>query len=328
MSNNPISIDVSKDIYRRLALLRFAEEAIIKHYPEDDMKTPMHMSMGQEAAPTGICMALGDKAQVISSYRSHAPFLARTGSAERFFAEMYGRTTGTADGKAGSMHLSDPDKGHLFATGIVSAGIAPALGAAYANKFLKRHQVVATFFGDGAVDEGVFWESLNAASLMRLPVFFVCEDNGYGVHTAREKRHGFSSIQNIVENFRIRYVHDDSNDAEVIYAHAMDGLRHIEEDGGPVFFQIKCHRYLEHVGIGLDFDKNYRSQREVEEWQRDKDCLKLQRQRLMDKGVGADEISKLDQDVHAQVDAAIAGARQAPPPGRDRLYTGVFHEKN
>jgi TPP-dependent pyruvate/acetoin dehydrogenase alpha subunit len=328
MSKNVVPLEVSKQLYNRLALLRFSEEAIIKHYPEDDMKTPMHMSMGQEAAPTGICMALGDRAQVISSYRSHAPFLARTGNVDKFFAEMYGRSTGTADGKAGSMHLSDPEAGHLFATGIVGAGIAPALGAAYANKFLERPQIVATFFGDGAVDEGVFWESLNVASLMRLPVFFVCEDNGYGVHTSREMRHGFSSIGDIVKNFDCPFIFDDSNDVEVIYSHAIDGLRHIEENGGPFFFQIKCHRYLEHVGIGLDFDKKYRSQNEVEKWQRDKDCLMLQRECLIKKNVSSDVILKFDQDIRTQVETAIIKAQRATPPGSESLYKGVFYEKD
>src|SRR3989338_4702030 len=164
---------LSRELYRKLYLIRCAEERIIKHYPEDEMKTPMHMSMGQEAVAVGVCHALGPHDQIFASYRSHAAFLTRTGDLEKFFGELYGRVSGTAAGKAGSMHVSSPERGHLCSSAIVASYLPVAVGAAFANKQKDNGGVTCAFFGDGALDEGAFWESLNVACVMRLPVLFV-----------------------------------------------------------------------------------------------------------------------------------------------------------
>jgi acetoin:2,6-dichlorophenolindophenol oxidoreductase subunit alpha len=319
-------VSTSLAIYRRLLLVRRSEERIVKHYPEDEMKTPMHMSMGQEAAPVGICLAIGDRLQITASYRSHAPFLARTANTERFFGEMFGKVAGTAEGKAGSMHLSDPASGHLLSSGIVAAGIAPAVGAAYANKQLRNGKIVAAFFGDGALDEGVFWESLNIASLMKLPVIFVCEDNGFAVHTPTAKRHGFESIDKVIQAFDCGFLTDESNDAESIFELARTAMSKIDESAGPVFMHCRCHRYLEHVGIGLDFDKGYRSQKDVEAWQREKDCLLQQRNRLAELGLSPKDIAEVEEEVDREVTTAVSNAKEAELPTPERLFRGVFHE--
>lgn len=185
--------ELSLELYRTLFFCRRSEELIIKYYPENEMRTPMHMSMGQEAIAVGVCAALGPEAQILTSYRSHASFLAKTRDSDIFFGELFGKISGTAAGKGGSMHLVHQEKGFLGSSGIVGSGIPVALGAAFANRRLKKERNVGVFFGDGALDEGVFWESLNVACLMKIPVLFVCEDNGLAVHTSTKKRRGFLS---------------------------------------------------------------------------------------------------------------------------------------
>jgi TPP-dependent pyruvate/acetoin dehydrogenase alpha subunit len=241
-----------KEIYSRMYLIRRAEEKICDLYPEDDMKTPMHMSMGQEAAPAAIAVAFGDKSRVVSTYRSHAPFLAQTRNVNKFFCELYGKINGTARGRSGSMHLADPERGHICSTAIVGAGLPMALGIAFASKYKSDESVAITYFGDGAIEEGGFWEALNAASLMRLPLLMVCEDNEYAVHTKKNERRGFVSISKIIDAFDCLYIFDDSNDAEQIYRKALAAKQVLHKEYRPVFMHIKCLRYLEHVGIRND----------------------------------------------------------------------------
>src|SRR3989344_4925634 len=147
------------ELYKKLSRIRRAEEAISAHYMEDEMKTPMHMSMGGEAISVGVCSAIGDRGAVYCTYRSHAVYLAMTDETDAFFGELYGRVTGVAKGKSGSMHLSAPESGFLGASAIVGSTIPLAVGSAFASHMLGTKKIAAVFFGDGAIDEGVFWES-------------------------------------------------------------------------------------------------------------------------------------------------------------------------
>ena len=319
--------ELSFDLYKKLYMARRAEEFIIKHYPEDEMKTPMHMSMGQEAISVGVCHALGLEDQVLTSYRSHAAFLARTEDLDRFFAELYGRESGTAQGKAGSMHLAAPDKGHLCSSGIVASCIPVAVGVAFANKRKRNGQISCAFFGDGALDEGAFWESLNVASLMKLPVLFVCEDNGFAVHTPTHMRQGYKSITDIVSRFECNVFQEDTTDVEIIYRLALDAIKSIRTTNKPAFVYLKCYRYLEHVGIYEDFDAGYRSKTEFNEWYK-QDCLALQRKRLVAVGYAEPDILCAERLIDERIKSAIKRAREAPFPKPEELHRGVFHEEN
>ena len=308
-----------------LYLARASEEYIIKHYSDDDMKTPMHMSMGQEAIPVGVCHALGQENQIWTSYRTHAAFLAKTRDTDKFFAEMYGKVTGTAAGKAGSMHLSDPDKGHMNASAIVASVLPPAIGLAFANKAAGNGRISCVFFGDGAMDEGSFWESLNVASLMRLPVLFVCEDNGLAVHTPSTARQGFRSIIEQVKGFECAVLHDDTTDVERVYDLTKEAMNIIHNKGKPAFLHLKCYRYLEHVGISEDFDAGYRSRSEYKEWLK-RDCVSLQRERLIEQGLSAKEVQRIESRTEEKIRNSIQLAQDAPFPQPQELYKGVFYE--
>lgn len=318
---------LSLTLYRKLYLARSAEEHIIKHYPEDEMKTPMHMSMGQEAIPVGVVQALGDRGQIFASYRSHATFLAKTENSDLFFAELYGKETGTAQGKGGSMHLAAPEQGYLCSSAIVASTIPVAVGAAFANKRQQNGKIACVFFGDGALDEGVFWESLNVASVMQLPVLLVCEDNDLAVHTFPDVRQGYRSITDPVGQFACHVLPAETSDAEELYHLATKAISLLDTTGQPVFMHLKCYRYLEHVGIGRDFHEGYRSQQEYDQWY-SRDTVRLQRDRLLQQGHSETEIAALEQAIDQQIAASIVSAQKAPFPAAADLYRGVFHEEN
>ncbi len=315
----------SLTLYTKMYLIRRAEELIVQHYLEDEMKTPMHMSMGQEAVAVAVCQALGSRGQVFGFYRSHALFLAKTDDPEAFFGELHGRTTGTAHGKSGSMHLAAPERGLMATSAIVGASIPVAVGAAFANRQKGNDVIACAYFGDGALEEGVFWESLNVACVMRLPVLFVCEDNGLAVHSTREVRQGFRSISEVVRKFDCTVYDEDSTCVEHLYRAALAATESIKREGRPAFVHMKCRRYLDHIGIAPDYDIAYNSKAEFEE-SLQHDSLLLQRRRLLSIGYTEEEIADEEQKVSRRAEESLRKAVLAPLPPAEELYRGVFYE--
>lgn len=322
-----LPIDISLDLYRVVYMIRRCEEVIVRIYPDDNMKTPMHMSMGQEAVSVGVCKALQGNSDVIASYRSHATYLAQTGDHGTFFGELHGRTNGTADGKSGSMHLADIPKGMLGSTGIVAAGIPVAVGAAFANQQMHPGRLTAAFFGDGATDEAAFWESLNASCLMELPILFVCEDNDFAVHTRKAQRKGFNSLSDVVRQFNCCVFEDDSNDVEAIYSLTGEAVKRVMAERRPAFLNIRTYRYLEPCGIAMDSSAPYRTLAEDSFWKQ-KDCVALQRRRLIERGVPTEALIDMEDQINASIEASVAAAITAPHPSADQLRHGVFYENN
>ena len=290
---------------------------------EDEMKTPMHMSMGEEAIAVGVCQALQPEDPVFATYRSHATFLTKTDKIDDFFAEMYGKDTALLKGKGGSMHMCAPECGFMGSSAIVASIIPVAVGAAFANKRQDNGRLAAVFFGDGATEEGNFWESLNIACLMQLPVLFVCEDNGFAVHTPASLRHGFKSITDIVARFNCNVIKKSSTDVEVIYDLTRQAIDLIKTTQRPCFMHLKYYRYLEHVGVNEDFDAGYRSREEFAKWHR-KDPVHLQRKKLLRQGIGEKEIARIEREISRRVDNSVRLAKEAPFTSSDELYNGVF----
>lgn len=314
---------VNIDLYQTMYLIRKSEKTIQNYYAEDQMKTPMHMSMGEEAIVSGVVAALNPDDQVLGTYRSHALYLAKTGETDQFFAEMYGKETGMAQGKSGSMHLSAPEKGLLCCSAIVASSIPIALGAAFANQYQKNKKRVAVFFGDGATDEGVFWETLNFAGLKKLPILFICEDNDFAVHTARQQRQAFASLPEIVEKFGYNVFEEKSTDPEVIYSTTQKALAAMEANGNPCFLRLHYYRYLEHVGINEDFHDAYRPLDEYQRWL-EMDPVEMQRKKLLENGVSLQQIEDIEQDVDIQIKQSIAFAENSAFSDISDLYRGIF----
>jgi acetoin:2,6-dichlorophenolindophenol oxidoreductase subunit alpha len=314
---------LSLDLYKKMFLARRAEEKIRQHYGEDEMKTPMHMSMGEEAIAAGVCHALRPDDQVFATYRSHAIYLAKTGDVADFFAEMYGKDTARLKGKGGSMHMCAPRHGFMGTSAIVASIIPVAVGAAFASRTQGTGRLTTVFFGDGATEEGGFWESLNIACLMRLPVLFVCEDNGLAVHTPASARQGFRSITAIVSRFDCHVLKASSTDVEVIYNLTSRAVELIKTTGRPCFLHLKYYRYLEHVGVNEDFEAGYRPREEYLKWRR-RDPIALQRKRLRRLGLGEPEIAGVENELSRRVEASVRMAREAPFAPGDELRRGVF----
>lgn len=317
--------NLNLELYKKLYLIRETEQGIINYYQEDEMKTPMHMSMGSEAVVVGVCEALGENAQVLGTYRTHALYLTKTGELNTFFAEMYGKETGRAKGKAGSMHLSAPDKGLLATSAVVASTIPVALGAAFANKYKRNNRIVAVFFGDGATDEGNFWESLNMACSKKLPIVFVCEDNDLAVHNPKQNRQGYESITKIVQQFNCHVFESESSDVEEIYLLTQKSLKVMRENIQPVFMHLRYYRYLEHVGVYQDFDAGYRDKAVYEEW-RARDPIDLQRKKLLSEGVQETELSSIESEIDKRIEQAIQFAKKSPFAKTEEVYTDVFYE--
>lgn len=315
-------MSLSIELYKKLFLIRTAEQAIIEYYHEDDMKTPMHMSMGQEAVVTGVCHAMSDQDQVLGTYRSHALYLAKTQKINTFFAEMYGKKTGTANGKAGSMHLSEPGLGMMLSSAIVASSISTAVGIAMANKMQGNDKITAVFFGDGAVDAGTFWESLNFACLSKLGIMFVLEDNSMAVHTNQDKRYGYKAIERIIEQYDCDVYVSETTDVEEIYHLTQRAKAHMRKTGRPVFLKLKYYRYLEHVGINYDFHDNYRDENEYKKWL-DKDPITMQRQRILNSSERL-KIQSIENIIIEDVAAGIEFAKQSPFASIDVLTQDVF----
>ncbi|MCR4324879.1 MAG: thiamine pyrophosphate-dependent dehydrogenase E1 component subunit alpha [Candidatus Curtissbacteria bacterium] len=313
-------------LFEKAYLIRRAEEKIIEVYDSNEMKTPMHMSMGEEAIVSGVASALSGLDLLFGTYRSHGLYLARSGDTFRFFSEMFGRESGVVRGKGGSMHLSDPDRGLVATSAVVASTIPVAVGSAYALKKKGTRGVSAVFFGDGAIDEGSFWESLNMASLFKLPVLFVCEDNGFAVHTPPALRHGYKSISAIVSRFNCSVFSSTSTDAEVVFNLASRAKNAIFAKQTPAFIYLKYYRYLEHVGTHEDFSAGYRSQEEYQKWLK-VDPLKILASKLKKLGVGKGELDKICKDIDLAVERSFKKARNSAFPNPAELYKNVFHEK-
>lgn len=299
------------DRYRTMRLIREVEERIRRDYASDAMKTPVHLCVGAEAIPAAFCSVLEPEARLFGTYRNHGWYLARSGDLHGFFGELYGRTTGIAGGKAGSMHLAHPDSGLLLTSAVVATTIPLAVGAALAHQRLGRTTPVVVAFGDGAVEEGAFWESLNAACLWRLPLCFVCEDNDLAIHSRAAARQGFRSIIDAVSAFRCRTCDVAGDDVEAVTAVAEDALAHVRRGEGPVFVRCTWHRSLEHVGITLEAPAPER------------DPLPRAEAALRAAGISTAELDAIGAAISASIDAAVAAAVAAPLPSVDHLWTDV-----
>ena len=310
-------------LYRQLFLARRAEEKIREEYPQDGMKTPVHLGVGGEAIPVGVCHCLPAGANTFGTYRNHALYLAMTGDTDGFFGELYGKATGCGKGKAGSMHLSAPEHRLLATSAVVGSTIPLGVGVALANAYRRSKEVVAVFFGDGAVEEGSFWESLNFACLRRLRVLFVCEDNGLAIHTPLSDRQGFRSIEAVVRGFDCHVETGDGSDLRTVITLTRQALGRMSEQPKPVFLHLTYLRFLEHVGPREDFDAAYRARPSSEEKDRLDPLLRFEEE-VLEYGGTHDELTAIRTAVIEQVDRSVQAAKNAPFPSPAELYRDVF----
>mgnify|MGYP001479304511 CR=1 FL=1 len=304
---------IDDDLRRRLLLdmirIRMVEERIVDLYQEQEMRCPVHLSIGQEAAAVGVCSVLDRDDWVFSGHRNHAHYLAKGGDLKRMLAELYGKSTGCCGGKGGSMHLTDLDAGFIGATPIVGSTVPIAVGTALTAQIKGDRRRVAVFFGDGAMETGVVHESLNFASLKGLSVLFSCENNLYSVYSplsVRQPEH--RTISQLAAGYGITVFTADGNDLDQVVEVAQSAREVLDAGTGPVFLELSTYRWREHCGPNYDNDIGYRTEDEFFEWrQRDP----IERTRAL---VGSEAPDGTITEIAAEIASAVGFAKNSPFP--------------
>jgi len=322
-----MDVALKKNLYREMLRIRTVEERIAELYPEQEMRCPVHLCIGQEAAEAGAALALGRNDFAVSGHRSHGHYLAKGGSLKAMMAEIYGKAGGCAGGKGGSMHLVDLDAGFLGSAPIVGSTIPIGVGAALSAQMRGEDRVVMVFLGDGAAETGVFYESLNFAKLKNLSVVFVCENNLYSVYSPMEVRQPAGrSIADLARAHGIESHSADGNDVEGVYELCRDGVATARRGAGPVFLELSTYRWREHCGPNFDNHIGYRTESEFEAWKQ-KDPLRLYQDRLLASGdVSQADLDQMASDMSAVMDVAVAFAKACPFPDIENAPLNVYAE--
>lgn len=306
-------------VYRALYRIRRVEQEIACVYPTDKIKSPVHLSIGQEAVAVGVAATLTERDVVFGTYRGHAIYLAKGGDLKSMLAELYGKSAGSAGGKGGSMHLVDVAHGVMGMSAVVGTTIPHAAGYAYAQKLRGSGRVVACFFGDGGTEEGVYYETLNFAALHALPIVFVCENNGYAIHTpvsARQKPG--TSIARRAEAFGIPALALTDDDVFAIAWAAHQAVEAVRRGEGPQFLECPTYRWMEHVGPGEDEHIGYRSSEEARPWKENDQVLLVGRR--LDLGLR----QHIEAEVDDEIREAFAFAEMSPFPVESELWKDVY----
>lgn len=318
-------VGLKKSLYKTMLRIRTVEESIAELYPEQEMRCPVHLCIGQEAAEAGSGLALENRDYAISGHRSHGHYLAKGGDLKAMMAEIYGKATGCADGKGGSMHLIDLDAGFLGAAPIVSSTIPIGVGAALASKMKGEGRVIMVYLGDGSVETGVFHESLNFAALKKLPVVFLCENNLYSVYSPMHVRQPDGRrIADLARAYGMESHIADGNDIEGVFElskSAVDGAR---RGDGPVFLEFSTYRWREHCGPNFDNHIGYRTEQEFEEWLK-RDPVARYRDKLLSEGTAtAKELDTMAAELAAEMEEAVNFAKSSPFPDPERAKLHVY----
>ena len=314
-------------LYRSLFLIRLTEETIAEKYSEREMRCPVHLSIGQEAIAVGVCEGLKKDDVVYSTHRCHAHYLAKGGDLNRMMAEIYGKETGCAKGRGGSMHLIDLVAGFGGATPIVGNSLPVAVGVAFANKLKGSKKVVVVFLGDGTTEEGVFHESLNFAVLKKLPILFVCENNFFSVYTHIQERQHNRPIYKMAQSYGMEASQNDGNDVLGVYDVAVRAVKRIRGGKGPVFLEFMTYRQREHCGPLYDDQLCYRDQKEVKFWLKKDPVVNFEKHLLEHKIISQNESDKIKTEAKKKIQQAFAFAQKSKFPKEETNIEKLVYAK-
>ena len=324
MTNSRPNQDECLALYRRMLLIRRVEELLARGHQRGLVHGACHTYIGQEAVAAGVCAHLDASDVVFSTHRGHGHALAKGVPALELIAELYGRARGCSHGRGGSMHLFAPEVGLMGTSGIVGPSILQAAGAGYSFKLLRNKQVAVAFFGDGAVNNGAFHEGLNLASIWKLPVLFVCENNQYATEVPFEYSAGNPGVANRASAYGLPGVEIDGNDVVAVFQAALQAVNRARDGGGPTLIECRTYRTRAHAeGMG---DFTYRTRAEVEEWKGRCPIGRLGAYLRERAFASADELSALDAVLTKEVEAAQAEAEASPWPDPASAATHVYAE--
>lgn len=310
-------------LYETMLRIRVTEEKIAELLEQNQVRCPTHLYTGQEAIAAGVCAALTHEDYIFGGHRSHGHYLAKGGDLCGLMAELFGKVTGCARGRGGSMHLIAPEVGLLGTVPLVAATIPIAVGAALASKLRGDKRVSVAFFGDGATEEGHFHEALNLAAVYRLPVIFVCENNLYSSHMYVLERQPEDNLYESGKAHGIPGIRLDGNDVLVVYQASVKAAERARSGDGPTLLEFRTYRWRGHVGPALDMDVGVKRKDEMKEWL-PKDPLVRARAGLLKTGLAEADFELIQRRIDREVERAIQFAIQSPHPAETQIVTHVF----
>ena len=309
-------------IYRTMLTIRRFEERASKEYKKGSVPGLIHSYIGQEAVATGVCANLRKDDRIVSNHRGHGHLIAKGADVRRMMAEIYGKKTGYCKGKGGSMHIADFGIGILGANGIVAAGLPIATGAALAAYLEGKGRLTVVFFGDGACQEGEFHESLNLASIWKLPIIFACENNMYGVNTAASYAIAGGDISRRAAAYNMPVKSVDGNDITAVYETAKDVVAAVRSSGGPHFVEFKTYRWYGHFEANTIPD--LRPVEEIETWKKKCPIIRLEK-KLLEAGIlTGQEIKEIERQVMAMIEDAVSYAVESPLPAPEDALQDIY----
>jgi TPP-dependent pyruvate/acetoin dehydrogenase alpha subunit len=257
------------EIHKKIFLIRETEEKIAREYSNQKMRCPVHLSIGQEAVPAVLSCFLSNQDFVVSTHRGHAHYIAKNGNLKKMIAEIYGKETGCSKGKGGSMHLIDKSVGFYGTSAIVGNSIPVGVGLSLTLLKSKKNNLSAVFLGEGATEEGVFYESLNLAAVKKLPTLFICENNSYSVYSPLSVRQPKNrNIKEMVKSIGVSSLESDGNDIKKVFNAYKKGINYVRNNRKPFFLLFNNYRWREHCGPNYDNDIGYRTEREFRNWKK------------------------------------------------------------
>jgi TPP-dependent pyruvate/acetoin dehydrogenase alpha subunit len=321
--------NLSHSLLYDMLRIRSVEEGIAALYPEQEMRCPVHLCIGQEAIPVGVCANLLKDDIVMGNHRSHGHYLAKGGDLKAMMAEIYGKTTGCSKGMGGSMHLIDLSVNFLGTTPIVASIIPVAVGTAFASWLNNENRVTVIFLGRGATEEGVFAESLNFAALKKLPIVFISEDNFFSVYSPLSERQP-SERDNVViaKGFGIQGCRGDGNNIQSVYELAQTAVNHARGGQGPYFLELETYRWREHCGPNFDNDLGYRSETDYLQWKQRCPIETFEGLLVEKELLNRDQVDQMRKEILQEFEEAIDFAKTSPFPNPEEINKNLYKEKH
>jgi len=310
-------------IYTKMNEIRKFEEKAWRLFEENKLRGSVHLCIGQEAIPAAVCSLLRDEDYITSTHRGHGHGIAKSSDLKRAMAELMGKETGFCKGRGGSMHIADLEKGNLGANAIVGAGLPIAAGGALAAQLAGTDQVAVTFFGDGASNQGVFHESLNIASVWKLPVIFVCENNGFGISMPVAQSTSVKDISVRASSYNMPGYTVDGNDVYEINKVMEKAIKRAKAGDGPTLIECKTYRWKGHWTGDPEI---YRTREEVNEWIKKCPIDRLRKSMIKDKIASAKELDAIEDKAQKDVDEATEFALNSPEPDTSKVMENVYFE--
>jgi pyruvate dehydrogenase E1 component alpha subunit len=326
MEIEEVPLELLRSIYETMVKIRIFEEKVAKLIENKEIICPCHLYIGQEAVAAGVCAALKKDDYIFSTHRSHGHYIAKGGDLRRLMAEIFCRETGVSKGRGGSMHIASVDFGIMGSSAIVGGTIPIAVGAALGLKLQRKDSVAAVFFGEGAVCEGIFYESLNLAALKKLPVIFVCEKNFYSTHMPISKILADPSIHTKAQSFSMPGIMIDGNDVMRVYKETKKAVERARAGDGPSLLECLTYRWRGHVGPNYDLDKGLRSFEELKYWMERCPIRSFEKKLIANNLMTEKEFDSIKLSIEQEVEEAISFAKESPRPvlNEDELIQYVF----